>query len=147
MKDSVKEAVAAKRSLLTFIGVLGLLCSALQIFIALRGSHIDTPSTLLLGATAVYYFWYQSAKSSLLCKIRYGKLVAHLAGFLIVNLSYHVHAFVLMVTDNAAIVGHDYLPINADWFGVLFGMTTFWGVGLFIHLIASVANRGFEDAN
>jgi len=36
-------------------------------------------------------------------------------------------------------------PIDDQWFGVLFGMFVIWGLGLLIHLAASIGSRGFED--
>ena len=145
MNASVNQAQESKKSLLTHFAIMIVSCTLLQIFIAVRGSQIDFISQLLLGGVALYYAWYQYTSHDLLRRLRFGRLVAHIIGFLIVNLSYHIHVFVLFVTNNPAIKGTEGFSINPSWFGVLFGMTTFWGLGLLIHLIASIANRGFEE--
>lgn len=145
MTKSFDQAQKATKSLLTHVGIMFVLCVVLQVAIALRGNKIDLVSQLMLASIALYYAWYHIASKDQLSKLRFGRLVAHLVGFLIVNLSYHAHAFVLFVTDNPAIKGADPFPIDAGWFGVLFGMMTFWGIGLLIHAIASISNRGFEE--
>ncbi|MDQ5886372.1 MAG: hypothetical protein QG623_422 [Patescibacteria group bacterium] len=145
MNQSVEQVNKYKLSLLRYTGLMVLFSTILQIIIALRGNQIDFISQLLLALIAVYYFWYHYTTKDQLSKLRFGRLVAHLIGFLVVNLSYHIHAFVLFVTSNPAIKGTDGFSIDPSWFGVLFGMFCFWGIGLLIHLVASVANRGFEE--
>ena len=120
-------------------------CVLLQIFISVRGNHLDLVSQLLLACIALYYAWYHYASRAKLRRLRFGRLVAHVVGFLIVNLSYHVHAYILLATNNPAIQGTDKFAIDPTWFGALFGMTTFWGLGLLFHLIASISYRGFEE--
>lgn len=145
MGQSVEQINKYKRSLLQYTTVMIALSTLLQIFIAVRGNHIDFLSQLFLAVIAVYYFWYHYTTKNQLSKIRFGRLVAHLIGFLVVNLSYHIHALILFVTSNPAIKGSDGFTIDPSWFGVLFGMFSFWGIGLLIHLLASIANRGFEE--
>lgn len=145
MSKSIDQAQAAKKSLLKHAFVMLVSCAILQIVIAVRGNHIDLLSQLLLGVVALYYAWYHITAKDLLSRVRFGRLVAHLTGFLIVNLSYHAHAFILYVSNNSAIRGTNDFAIDSGWFGVLFGMTTFWGIGLLIHMIASIASRGFEE--
>ena len=145
MNKAIEEAQDSKRSLLTHFGIMLVLCAALQVTIALRGSHIDLTSQLMLVVVALYYAWYQYASHDKLRRLRFGRLVSHVVGFLIVNLSFHIHAFVLFISNNPAIKGSDGFSIDPSWFGVLFGMITFWGLGLLAHLIASIANRGFEE--
>ncbi len=145
MGKSVDQATAAKKSLLQHAGIMATMVTALQLFIFSNGSPIDGSANLGLVVIALYYVWYHYTSRNLLAKVRFGRLVAHLIGFLIVNVSYHLHAFILMINNNPAIRGDSHFPINPGWFGVLFGMTTFWGIGLLIHMIASIANRGFEE--
>jgi hypothetical protein len=145
MSQSVEQINKYKKSLLQYALVLVILSTLLQIFIAIRGNHIDFLSQLFLVVIAVYYFWYHYATKNQLSKLRFGRLVAHLIGFLVINLSYHIHALILFVTSNPAIKGTEGFTIDPAWFGVLFGMFSFWGVGLLIHLVASVVNRGFEE--
>jgi hypothetical protein len=35
--------------------------------------------------------------------------------------------------------------LSEGWFGVLFGMFVIWGIGLLIHMIASIAQKGYEE--
>ncbi len=145
MSKSIDEAKQAKTSLLRHTAVMLISCIALQIVITIRGNHIDLVSQLLLVCIALYYAWYNITAKALLSRVRFGRLVAHLIGFLIVNLSFHAHAFILFVSSNPAISGTKEFSIDPGWFGVLFGMTTFWGIGLLIHMVASIASRGFEE--
>lgn len=145
MGKSIDEAKAAKKSLLQHAAIMTVAVIALQLFIYAHGSVIDGSANLGLVVIALYYAWYHYSSRDLLARVRFGRLVAHLVGFIIVNVSYHLHAFILYVTNNPAIRGDKDFSINQGWFGVLFGMTTFWGIGLLIHMIASIANRGFEE--
>lgn len=145
MNKSVEDINLYKQSLLNHVGIMATLTIVLQIAIAYRGNKIDLISELLLVIVALYYVWYHYTSKNQLTQLRFGRLVAHVIGFLIVNLSYHIHAFILFITNNPAIRGNDEFTINQGWFGVLFGMFVFWGIGLLIHLVASVANRGFEE--
>lgn len=133
--------------LLPHIGILIALCLMLQLFVAVRGNEIDLAANIGLGVVALYYAYFHglSQKGKSLKKVRFGRLVAHLSGFLIVNLSFHIHAFILYATNNPVMSGSDGLLMNSGWFGVIYGMTCFWGLGLLIHLIASVGARGYEE--
>ena len=145
MNKAIEKIQESKRSLLTHLVIMLALCTGLQTVIAVRGSNIDLTAQLLLAVVALYYAWYHYTSRNLMRRLRFGRLVAHLIGFLIINLSYHIHAFILFVSKNPAIKGPGEFTIEPSWFGVLFGMTTFWGLGLLIHLVASIANRGFEE--
>lgn len=145
MSKSIDQAQLAKESLLQHTLVMVVSCIVLQIIITIRGNRIDIVSNLLLAIVALYYIWYHATAKELISRVRFGRLVAHLIGFLAVNLSYHFHAFILLISNNPAIRGTNDFAIDSGWFGVLFGMTTFWGIGLLIHMIASIANRGFEE--
>ena len=50
-----------------------------------------------------------------------------------------------LLSNSAAIRGDEHFWIDTGWFGVLFAMSMFWGLGLAVHTIASIANRGFEE--
>ncbi len=145
MSKSIDQAQKAKTSLLKHAGIMFAAMTILQLFIFSQGSKIDGSANLGLVAVALYYLWYHYSSRDLLARVRFGRLVAHLVGFLIVNVSYHLHAFILYISDNKVIRGDNGFGIDPAWFGVLFGMTTFWGIGLLIHMIASIANRGFEE--
>ncbi len=142
---SIKDVQEAKNSLLKYFAIMFVLCTLLQIIIAIRGNRIDVVSQLLLGAVALYYVYYNYSSRNLLIRLRFGRLVSHLIGFLVVNVSFHLHAFILFDSNNSAINGDGNFAIDPSWFGVLFGMLIFWGIGLLAHLGASIAKRGFEE--
>ncbi len=135
----------ASRVILPFLAAMVVLNVALQIGIAFSGNRIGIIAYVLTAGVAVVYAFYHWTRRGPLSQIRFGRLVAHLCGFISVNLGFHLHAAVLIVTNNAAIRGDENFPINDQWFGVLFGMFIIWGAGLLIHLAASIASRGFED--
>lgn len=135
----------ASRVILPFLATMVALNIALQIGIAFSGNRIGIMAYLLTAAVAVVYALYHWTRRGSLSQIRFGRLVAHLCGFITVNLGFHLHAAVLIATNDAAIRGDADFPIDDQWFGVLFGMFVIWGAGLLIHLAASIASRGFED--
>ncbi len=59
-------------------------------------------------------------------------------GYVLVVGSYWLHAIWLWTTGRGAIV-------DADWYGVLFGLGLFWGLGLAIHTVVNLRTNGFED--
>lgn len=147
---NIDYADKAKRSLLIYSGILALLMMFTNIAISLNGNHLyqDSAVTLpmaLFTLVFLYYVYYHITSKNLLAKIRYGRFVAHVVSYLIINISFHLHAFILFAQNSPAIRGDQYFALSSDWFGVLFGMSTFWGIGLLIHMIASIANRGFEE--
>lgn len=133
-----KEQLSVNRIILPYMGVLLAMCVALQIIIALRGHRIDHVSGILTALVALYYAYSQITSRHKLNKIRFGRLIHHIVAFMIVNLSFHLHAGYLLVSGQKAI-------IDEDWYGVLFAMFIFWGFGFLIHLTASVAQRGYEE--
>jgi hypothetical protein len=126
------------KTVLPYLGVLSGLCLLAQLITAARGSRIDLLAALVVVPVGLYYAYFQYTARVELSKVRFGRLVAHAAGFLIVNLSYHIHAALLLVFGKGDL-------LDEDWAGVLVAMFVFWGFGLLVHLIASVAMRGYED--
>lgn len=135
----------ASRVILPYLVTMVVLNILLQIGITATGNRIDLTTALMTAVVALVYALYHWTRRKPLSQIRFGRLVAHLCGFITVNLGFHIHAAVLMVTNNEAIRGDANFPIDDQWFGVLFGMFIIWGLGLLIHLTASIASRGFED--
>lgn len=133
-----KEHLNVNKILLPYLGILTLLCIAIQAIIALRGHKIDHVAGLLTVAVALYYAYSQIATRARLNKIRFGRIIHHIAAFVIVNLSFHIHAGYLLVSGQKEL-------IQEDWYGVLFAMFIFWGLGFLIHLTASIAQRGYEE--
>jgi hypothetical protein len=116
------------------------MCLLVQALIAVRGSQIDLIAGLLLLTVAAYYSYFLFSTRTALRRIRFGQLVAHAAGFVIVNISYHIHAGLLLLLGKRDL-------LDENWAGVLIGMFVFWGIGLLVHLVASVAMRGYENVS
>lgn len=135
----------SRRVILPYLATMVALNIVLQVGIVFAGNKIGITAVVLTAAVAVVYAVYHWTHRVPLSQIRFGRLVAHLCGFLTVNLGFHLHAAVLVGTNNGAIRGDADFPIDDQWFGVLFGMFVIWGLGLLIHLAASIASRGFED--
>jgi hypothetical protein len=160
---NIDYANQARKSLLQYAAILGALMAAVCVTMAANGHHLyiietvsETKDTvvgafsitlplLLFVGVFLYYVYYNLTSKKLLSRVRYGLLVAHVTSFLIVNIPFHLYAFILFMSNNAAIRGNENFAMSPDWYGVLFGMTTFWGIGLLVHTVASVANRGFEE--
>lgn len=130
--------------LLPYAGIMLALCVFAQIITASRGSEIDLISGLALVPAYFYYMYFYFTSKKLLSKVRFGSLVAHFIAFLIVNLSYHVHASILILNDISETNGPA-VNLSEGWFGVLFAMFVIWGIGLLIHLIASISFNGYEE--
>lgn len=113
--------------------------SAVHLVVAMSDYQITLLAQLALAVVAVGYFVFYRANYLSLRRVRYGRLTAHVIGFVIVNGSYWLHAAYLWGSGQGSVV-------NADWYGLLFGMGLFWGLGLTIHAVATIAGKGFEDA-
>lgn len=133
-----KDDLNVSKTILPYIGILAVLCTGVQVLIAVRGHQIDIIAQILTLVIAAYYAYSQITTRLALNKVRFGRLIHHVTAFVIVNLSFHVHAAYLIVSGKRAL-------IDENWYGVLFGMFVFWGIGFVIHLLASVALRGYEE--
>ncbi len=133
-----KEQLKVNQILLPYMGILLVMCVALQVIIALRGHKIDHVAGLLTAVVALYYAYSQIVTNPRLNKIRFGRLIHHIVAFVIVNISFHIHAGYLLVSGQREL-------INEGWYGVLFAMFIFWGLGFLTHMTASVAQRGYEE--
>ncbi len=130
--------------ILPYAGIMAILCLFAQIVTAARGSEIDFMAGLALVPAYLYYLYFHITSKEKLSKVRFGRLVAHFVAFLIVNLSYHIHAAILSLQNINETQG-PVVNLPEGWFGVLFGMFVIWGVGLLIHMIASIAQKGYEE--
>ena len=130
--------------LLPYAAIMVVLSIFAQVVVVMRGNQIDAIAGLGLVPAFVYYLYFQITSRASLSRIRFGLLVSHVTAFLIVNLSYHIPAAILTVQNINDTQGPD-VALSAGWFGVLFAMFGMWGIGLLIHLIASIAMRGYEE--
>jgi hypothetical protein len=139
------DAVNVRTLILPFAVCLLAMMAAVQAVIVLDDNRVSLLSTLLLGAVAMFYAVFFVTRGPRLRQVRFGMLVAHATAYAIVNVSYLLHAAVLIVVNDPAIRGDGYFLMDPAWFGVTFGMATGWGIGLVIHALASVAMRGWEE--
>ena len=130
--------------ILPYAGIMAILCLFAQIVTAARGSEIDFMAGLALVPAYLYYLYFHTTSKEKLGKIRFGRLVTHFVAFLIVNLSYHIHAAVLSLRNVTETQG-SIVNLPEGWFGILFSMFIIWGVGLLIHMITSIAQKGYEE--
>lgn len=142
--ESIDLARRGKQILLIFAAAMLLLVAVMQYLIWLRGSAIDDFSKWVLAFIAGFYAIYSLINKKLLSSVRFGNLTLHFLTYLLINLSFHVHAYLLIINNNPIIYGSNDFLLSPGWFGVLFGMSVFWGIGLMIHAISSVSFRGFE---
>ncbi len=135
------------RWLLPYAGVQAVLVIIALLPIMLRDGHpVDGWSGLALVPSALYYMFFiyiiPTSKNAL-NRTRFGALVAHALTFLLVNLGYHMLAGFYVARNFAANDGE--VVLSNGWFGVLFAMFCVWGLGLLIHMIASIGSRGYEQ--
>lgn len=135
----------ARQLLLPYVLVLVGLCIMLQIAIAAKGSEIGLLASVLTGLIAVYYAAYLFVVRARLRRVRFAPLVAHAATYAVVCGSFQFHAAILGLANSDALRGDNHLPIDSGWFGPTFAMAGFWAIGLAMHVVASVAQRGYES--
>jgi hypothetical protein len=142
--DMKKQTTTLSQTVLPFAGILVLLSILAQVVTALNGSDMTLVSALALAPAALYYVYFMNTSKTTLSKMRYGQLVAHMVAFLVVNLSYHIHA-TFLVLGEASRLQQPVLTLPSGWFGATFGMFVVWGIWLLVHIFVSVARRGYED--
>ncbi len=134
----------ARSLLLGYVVGLAFLSALVQLYIVFDGNSISGVSQGLTAGIALYYAAFMFTRRHRLGQVRFGRLVAHATTYAVVNASFQIHAFILGVAGSEVLRGQDYLPIDSGWFGATFAMAGFWGIGLTIHALASIAQRGFE---
>ena len=139
----MKLISTVRKSLFIYSAVIAVASLITQLLIAANNSQITALNSLLLAIIVLYYVYYVQLSNNGLQKVRFARLVAHVITYFIVVLSYHVHALILFaagrnVFDDADTIG------SSGWFGPLISMTTFWGLGLLVYTVSSIASRGFE---
>lgn len=138
------KSPAFNQSVLRYLVILALFCALAQVVVALQRGEINILTALALVPAYLYYLYFVISSKQLLRRVRFGQLTVHFATFLVVNLSYHIHAAVLLL-GNAGSSQNSTTVLYEGWFGVLFGMFVLWGIGLLIHAITSIAHKGYED--
>ena len=138
------EDLKVNKILLPYLGIMVAMCTVLQIIIAVRANGIDLLAGILTAVIALYYGYSQIVNRKKLNNIRFGRLIHHIIAFVTVNLSFHIHAAILAIVSTTNTHKFE-VALLPEWYGVIFGMFVFWGLGLLIHMTASVAMRGYEE--
>jgi hypothetical protein len=126
-------AARAQRTLLPYVLLLIGTSAALQVAIALTGNRIGILSGILTAVVALVYAVYLVGPGRSLGTVRYGRLVAHA-----------LHLYILLVIGSPAAQGTVGFPMNAGWVGAALAMPGIWGVGLLIHGLGAILDRGYE---
>jgi hypothetical protein len=99
--------------------------------------QITSGTALLLAAVALYMVVFTLRNGTALRQRAYGTYFAHAVAYLIINGSFWVHAWILMLS------GRDEL-LQQGWSGPLLSMSVLWGAGLLVHTIGAMLSRGYE---
>ncbi len=122
----------------------------IQGYIAWNDNQVDATSMVMLAGVALVYFYFAYFKAFMpgpigaqIRRTPYARLMLHLATYLIVNVSYGIHGFVLYVQN--ADINNGQVLFDQGWFGPLIAMPTWWGLGLLIDSLFTWKDRGFDD--
>jgi hypothetical protein len=91
----------------------------------------------LLAAVALYMVVFTVRNATALRQRAYGTYFVHAVAYLIINGSFWVHAWILML------IGRDEM-LQQGWSGPLVSMSVLWGAGLLAHTIGAMLSRGYE---
>lgn len=139
--------VNTRALLLPYLLVLIAATVAVQVVVVLVGGRLTPVVAVLTGATgigAVAWGWVHRRE---LRQVRFGAVVAHVALFLTVTVSYTVHAVIRVVGlgSQGDVEAATELILGSPWFGATLVTSAAWGTGLLIHVIGSVLGRGWDD--
>jgi hypothetical protein len=121
---------------------------AIQAVIGVQGGEITVLAGAMTAVLAAAAAGFVAVRSRALRQVRFGLLVAHVGTFVPVVAGFTLHGLV-RATDlaraggGADLVGAEML--GTPWFGVVYVMTPLWGLGLLCHVVATVAQRGWES--
>jgi hypothetical protein len=129
------------RALWRFFVTLALGATVLQLYIALvAANEITIGAYLVLAAIGLYYFLFRASHATQLRQRPFGDYFAHVGGYIVINGSFWIHAALLVATGNREL-------IDSNWAGLLFGMSVLWGIGVLLHTIGAVLDKGYENVH
>lgn len=116
-----------------------------QIYIAViaDGEPTKLSSLILIAIAGLSWVFNYRAKKAVIKKA-YLSYITHVATFLIVNLSFWIHALARYITTTSAEVDGQ-LIVSQDWAVYILHMPAIWGIGLLIHTVGTWKTKGFED--
>jgi hypothetical protein len=140
-----KQEINSKKILLPYTLIMLTMTTIMQVINIIRGNIYDLSSGSMLFIIFLYYLYSNYRNHSSLKKVRFGLLISHYIAYFLVNLSFVIASFAIYWNSIFTIIGDGYIQLPKEASGVLCFMPIFWGVGLLVHTIASVANRGYEE--
>lgn len=111
---------------------------ATHVAIVLQDHKVTILAFLALAVVAIAYYVQTYRFRIVFRRVRHGSFLAHLSGYVIVVGSFYLHAGYLLASNQRDL-------IDANWYGLLFGMGLFWGLGLVTHAAGTFMTKGFED--
>ena len=99
--------------------------------------RVTAGTALLLAAVALYMVVFTVRNGTALRQRAYGTYFAHAVAYLIINCSFWLHAWILVLN------GRDE-TLQQGWSGPLMSMSVLWGAGLLVHTIGAMLSRGYE---
>ncbi|TGD09188.1 hypothetical protein [Brevibacterium sp. S111] len=138
----------ARALLLPYTLGLVLAMAIVQIVIAATGGEITILAGILTALVALGIVVWLWRKLTVLKRVRFGVVIAHVIAFVTVTTSFNLHAiframFLGFEVDGAGDAARNLL--ESSWFGATIVMSSLWGLGLLVHLLGSVLGRGWED--
>ncbi|WP_104045442.1 hypothetical protein [Arthrobacter sp. ZGTC412] len=99
--------------------------------------RVSAGTMLLLAAVALYMVVFTVRNATALRQRAYGTYFTHAVAYLIINGSFWLHAWILMLSGREEI-------LQQGWSGPLVSMSVLWGAGLLVHTIGAMLSRGYE---
>lgn len=111
-----------------------------HLFIAVsEDSQITFASGLAILPAGLLYSIFSFVNYKELRKKAYAGLLLHVATYLLVNISFFIHASTIASFEGGLV------SLEEGWYGPVVNMPLFWGIGLLAHTIYTWSRRGFED--
>ncbi len=101
-------------------------------------SQLGTVQELAFAVIALSYAIFIKKFRKQLAKVPYLLLAINVFTYFITNVSFWIHAFVASSVKSGFV-------LTANWYGAIISMPLIWGVGLAIHAIESVSNKGYDS--
>ncbi|MUK00904.1 hypothetical protein GM708_02535 [Vibrio cholerae] len=129
----ITNQVLARYVIVLVVGVL--VVQGYTAFVA--DGRISAGTALLLAAVALWMVVFTVRNATALRQRAYGTYFVHAVAYLIINGSFWVHAWILILA------GRDE-SLQQGWSGPLVSMSVLWGAGLLAHTMGAMLSKGYE---
>jgi hypothetical protein len=128
----------SNRGLAQYVGALVVGVLVVQGYTAVATDGRLTIGTALLLVVVALYVMVFTVRNATALRLRaYATYFAHALAYLIVNGSFWVHAWILMLSGRAEV-------LQEGWSGPLIWMSALWGSALLVHTIGAMLSKGYE---